>query len=255
MTWAITIGCYRLVDFIELSIKRCLRIFGDDCQIILSDDKSPESGRIREVADRYSCFYHCSKQRRSHFSGDIQSFVTAIEFSRLTGCDAALKLSQRLIPVLPKFRTSLEAALQERRINVALPGRMNPNQVARPQAKFYARFGFLTDVVAIRTGSITPEELIDTYRERFRKAQKHHDCLVETTWGHLLAHRFKDAYQIVHELTNHVPFKPKIYLRKAQSTVIDYQQVAAMEGLSGNYDLREWAVIEGKGYFCRPTTV
>jgi hypothetical protein len=254
--FAITIGTYRLADFVELNIKRCQTIFGEDTHILLSDDKSPESDAIAKLAARYGCDYLASNRRRSHFSGDMQAFVNAATYAHAADADIALKLSQRLIPVLPAFRECLERVFSNDNVSVASPGRPNRNQIARPQARFYTAFGILTDVLAFRRGSVTGADLIELYRERFTNAKSHGECLIETTWGALLSGpRLKGSHVTVPELTNHVPFQPKIYLRKSQSTTQDYQAVAALEDLHGNYDLREWIAIEKERYFCRPTAV
>lgn len=257
MTFAISIGCYRLADFIELNITRCRRIFGDDCCIMLSDDHCNnhphDSECIKKLADKHQVIYWSSKYQRSHFSGDIQAIVNAVKLADSADTDIALKLSQRLIPVLPAFRECIERAFGNPHVQMALPGRMDPMQIARPGARFYTNFGILTDVVALRRGAITPELLIQVYRERLQVGEPRSACLVETTFGWLMEHKFKGRTAILASLTNHIPMQPKIYLRKAQSSADDYKQVAAMEGLSGYYDLREWPQIERTEYFGRPT--
>src|SRR5207302_724487 len=94
-SWAITIGAYRLWDFVELNVCRCKVIFGDDVSICIDDDKSPESPKIEAVADKHGCHYICSTERRGHFAGDAQTIATCLAFGKQTGADYSLKLSQR----------------------------------------------------------------------------------------------------------------------------------------------------------------
>lgn len=255
MKWAITVGAYKLADFVTLNVCRCRVIFGDDVDICIDDDLSENSPKIREIAERYECGYVCSPVQRGHFAGDLQTFLTAIAFGKQTECDLVLKISQRVIPVLPAFREVAEKAFSNPEIIVALPGKPKMNQIARPAARFYSSFGILTDVVAIRNGALEPEELLDVYRKRFTTSTNHADSLIETTWGWLLAQKFKHSTAIIPEWTNHEAFKPKIYLRKSQAMESEYATLAAMHDLVGTWDVREWGLIEGKNYLCRPLVV
>lgn len=254
MTFAICIGCYRLPQFIELNVRRCRTIFGQDVPIILADDKSFESRAIEVLAEGLEVDYTCSPYRRSHFSGDWNAFVMSAAFASGLHKDIALKISQRLIPVLPRFRECIEEAFSDPNVQVALPGRPNPTQIARPQSRFYSKFGILTDVLAFRNGAITSTELVDLYRKRFTEGKTHQESLVECTWGWLLANRFEGKFRVLPELTNHTPMEPKIFLRKSQSIPRDYEQVARMEGMTQtDWPLFEWGIMEGKDYRCRPT--
>lgn len=255
MKWAITIGAYKLFDFVALNVCRCRVIFGDDVAILIDDDKSENSDRIREIAEKYDCSYVCSKMRRGHFSGDITTFINTLVFGKQVGCDIALKLSQRVVPVLPSFREAFEKAFANPQIQIVLPGKIGNNQIARPSARFFQLFGILTDVAAFRNGAIEPEELVSIYRERFTTGKNHADALVETLFGHLLATKFKDSAVVLPELANYQPFKPKPYLRKSQCLEREYQALADMHGLTGSWDVRDWGLIERQGYLCRPLCV
>lgn len=255
MTIAITIGAYRLTNFCKLNILRCRRIWGAEVPILISDDRSSESTLMKELADELECDYVCPDKRRSHFSGDFQTVLNSIQFAVEIGADVALKLSQRMIPVLPEFRTTMEDAFTDERCQVVLPGQLNPQQIARPGARFYRKFGLLTDAVALQSDAISPEELLDVYRERCRAADGKRapisDSFSETTFGHLLERKFPGPkHKLLDAWTHHQSGKPKLYLRKSQSSASDYAQVAAMEGLNiSDFDLREWISIEGRhGY-------
>lgn len=253
--FAITIGCYKLTDFIELNVRRCRTLFGEDVPILLSDDLSPISKEIEALADRHGCDYW-QEGRRSHFSGDMQACVNSLVFAKETNADVSIKISQRLIPVLPRFREMIEESFRDPEVCIVLPGRPHINQIARPASRFYSKFGILTDVIAVRNGALIPHDLAEIYRGRFRLGVKHADCLVETTWGWVLANRFKGGQvRVLDGLANHVPFQPKVFLRKSQAMEKEYRDVAAMEGVKGMFDIREWGRIEGKEYKCRPSVV
>lgn len=251
MTVAITIGAYRLVDFLRLNILRCRRIFGNDVAILLSDDRSNESQSIADLAADLSCDYVVSEKRRSHFSGDMSVFVNGLVYGRETGAAVVLKLSQRFIVVLPEFKEVLERAFNDPNCQVALPGRIPANQISRPGAVFYKRFGLLTDCVAFRPKCMEPEELISFYRDRCKDGRKPHDSFSECTWGALLDSKFPHSHKIVPEWTAHRPGKAKIYLRKSQSSESDYKQVAMMESVESptGWNLLEWRQIESRGEY------
>lgn len=255
LTFAITIGAYKLFDFVELNICRSRVIFGDDVAILIDDDRSENSDKIREIAEKYDCSYVCSEMQRGHFAGDLQTFVNSMVFCKSAKADVGLKISQRVIPVLPAFRECVEKAFENPQIQIALPGKINPRHIARPMARFYGQFGILTDVMAIRRDAMPPQELVDVYRKRFTGSPNHADSLIETTWGWILANRFPNAHVIIPEWTNHEPFKPKIYLRKSQALEREYAQIASMHGIEGTWNLAEWGMIERKNYLCRPLCV
>jgi hypothetical protein len=256
MTFAICIGSYRLLDFVELNILRCRRIFGQDTPILISDNLSPDSPAIEAMTRKYGVIYRCPTTPYSHFSGDVQSAINALALADATGSDVALKLSMRLIPVLPRFRECIEEAFAAPNIAAVLPARPIIQQMARPMARFYTKFGLLSDIAAIRRGAIKPERLMDVYRARCRSSKSGKDCLVESTWGWLLDHDLPGRFRLLPELSVYQPFQPKPYLRKAQCSVEDYIKVAAMEGINGrSWELREWGHIEGAKYFCRSREV
>lgn len=250
MTFAITIGSYRMPQFVELCVKRCRRLFGHDTPILISDDISDKSQQIKALADSLDCAYVVGEGQRGHFGGDMQAVLNSIVFGSQS--DVSLKISQRFIPVLPEFVDALERAFNNPRNKVALPGQMEARQIARPQAAFYGRFGILTDAIGIRTGAISEQELLDAYINRVRNPKARSDCFVETTFGWLLATKFKDAHVILPEWTNHKPFTAKVYLRKSQSNNNEYAKVAEMEDVKGDWDLREWGIIEKGFYMPKP---
>jgi hypothetical protein len=254
MTVAITIGAYALPDFVELCCRRC-RVLFPDAPILIADDLSAQSADIQARAERHHCMYVVSQNRRSHFSGDIQAIITALALAEAQECDIALKISQRFIPVLPEFRSSMERAFSDPSISLVLPGRVDRRQILRPQSQFFSKFGIQTDVVAIRRGSIAPQTLVDTYRDRVNNPKSKSDSLVETTIGYLAGTHFRGATAVVAEWTNHRAHTAKVFLRRCQSSQEDYQKLGVIEGIKGKWDLREWGMIERKSYRMKSTSV
>lgn len=258
MQTAITVGAYKMPAFVRLNVLRCRRIFGPDTCILISDDKSTESEAIENLAKELSCDYVVSKKRMSHFSGDCQSLLNAIVFGRECGADIALKLSQRFILVRPEFRTAMEKAFADPEVQIALPGRIPKNQIARPSSVFYSRFGLLSDVVAIRPNAIEPEEFLSIYRDRCAVGKHPAESFVETSLGFILDKKFGgNKHRLLTEWSVHNQGQAKIYLRKSQSSSSDYQQVAMMENVHSptGWDLREWREVELKNYRPKATHV
>lgn len=258
MKTAVTIGCYRMIPFIHLNVKRHRSLLGQETPILLSDDASKESKTISNLAQTMLCAYVSGERRRSHFSGDMQAFINALVFAKQHGAEIAVKISQRVIPVLPRFYEVMFRAFEDPSVEVVMPGQMKPRQIARPNNRFYLKFGSLTDVVAMRVSAVDPVELANFYRTRVQSSSEHLKSLVELTWGDLLADKFSlSKHRLLDEWTNMVPNQPKIYLRKSQATPGEYKKVAQMEGLPDYvFDLREWGQIEkGQHYMMRPTIV
>lgn len=247
---AIAIGCYKLTSFVELNVLRW-RLLLPDVPILLSDDCSDASKDIHAISEKYDCDYVCGTQRRSHFSGDMQTFINALIFGRELGVDIVVKCSQRVIPVWPELLAPMFKAFTEPECQIVLPGQIGKNQISRPAARFYARFGILSDLVAMRVGCIEPDELLAIYRARNSNG-KPSDSFSETTLGTLLATHFSgNRHRILPEWTNHRHGERKLYLRKSQSTSSDYVQIAAMSGIKADvstYPLAEWREIELKSY-------
>ncbi len=152
-----------------------------------------------------------------------------------------MKISQRFIP-LDGFETRLEAELDT--VDAVLPSRLQPNQIARPGASFYLYFGHLTDVVAFRANIFTPDVLAQAYNQGFGGMSKG-DLFSELAWD-----RLRNRFNIrrVEWMANHEIGKPKLYLRKATSMAHEYMQLAKQLNIDGQFDCREWKVIEGHAY-------
>lgn len=256
MTFAITIGCYRLADFIELNILQCREVFGKDVPILLSDDDSPESFQIQALAEKHGCYYTKSDSHMSHFSGDLQAILNMLNFTKQTGVDIGIKLSQRLIPMRPEFRQVAEAAFADPQTMVVVPGKPPRNQISTKAGMFYAQFEILSDVVAVWHDAIEPIELAEIYRQRVREGKQKFDCLVETTIHWLIHNRFHGKHHVaIQAWAEHKLGDPKAFLRKTQSVRSEYVQAGIKHGIDGRFDLREWINLEGNGYVGRTSVV
>lgn len=221
----------------------------------MSDDRSPLTPKIEKMAHDEGVDFTTTEKRNSHHGGDWQACINSLVYARQEGVDVAVKISQRLIPILPEFWGCMEDAFKEESVAVCLPGQMDRRQVARPSAMFFTKFPILTDVVGMRVDCVNPTRLLEIYKDKFKTAKSHHETLVEFAWNHLVNSDFKGRTKILDQWSTHEKFKQKYYLRKSQSTAAEYEKVAKMEGLTGVWNLHDWGLIEKKQYVCRPTIV
>jgi hypothetical protein len=236
--WAITIGSYAMPDFVELNVRQCQSLFPDG-EILVSDDASG----MESLAAKLGVMYTTSEKRRSHCSGDWQTFVHAASLGVQENADYCLKLSQRLIPCREGFRTLLETSLAQH--DVVLPCSMDPRVVTRPGQVMYTRFPILTDVVAWRTGALDPETLIRVYREAcgnkaFRRGQ-----IVEYAMHSMLT---VSGLRLARcpELASRQ--SPPLFLRKSSSHPMEYMELAKAHGITGAFSCAEWKDLEGSNY-------
>jgi len=245
MTIAFTISSYRLVPFVRLGLAQ-LRALSPDSPILVSDDPAPESAEIKKAAQDYHATYRAPTKRRGHFAGDFQSLVNALAFAQAAGADIAIKASQRFIFRKPESISVLHKVFDDPNICVATPG-----QPAKGGA--FTKFTTLSDIVAIRVGSISPEELLQMYRGRLMREQVPWASFIECAVDDLHHTKFPGRTVKVPELTNPTP--DPIYLRRYQSTEAQYRDTALTHGLNGLYPTEEWGKIEGRRYMCRPIVV
>lgn len=246
MNLSIVIGAYRLAPFVHLNILQCRKVFGD-VPILVSDDRSDESPSVQAVAEKLGCAYVCPPSRRSHTSGDLQSFINGAAFAEQMGSDVVLKLSQRLIPldgmdrlILPHFENPDTW--------IVLPGQPDKKTFARASAVFFNKFTALTDIVAWRPEQLPASKIAELYRAQCGGAKQRSDQFIEVFWGTLTSGVYKDHSVSVHELANPQLGKAKAFLRKAQSHQHEYANLAAAHGIDGDWTTAEWAHIEKKGY-------
>lgn len=238
---AITIGSYLLVDFVELNIACCRHVFGADVPILVSDDISKNSPEIRELCEKHKVHY-ATGGPRGHFAGDAMAAVNAICFARWKSAELALKISQRFIFIEPIAAEILSNHFGSPNIWLGVPGRISPHTIQQAASRFFANFSVLSDMVCIRTNSITPDMLKDRYEHRVRNATHDHDKLIESLWSNLLDTHFSGHTVFMNEFSH--PQRPPIYLRKAQSQPADYERVAMERGVKINPVLVEWSRME-----------
>ncbi len=252
---AITIGAYKAVDFIRLNIAACRRVFGDSTPILISDDHSAYSESIQALAGEEGCAYQGSSNRRSHCSGDWQAFINGCVFARSCGADVAIKLSQRFVPVDHRFKDLLLSPFSDPNVAVVYPSQMSKKQLARPGIKIYSMFSMLTDCFAWRASEVNPEMLLTTFVERQMTGDKT-ATVPEFAWRQIVDRDFPGRAVGVEKLSNPVYGETKCYLRKASAKQGEYHRLAVELGLDGgNFDLREWSLVEGAHYLPRPVVM
>lgn len=245
MTLAFTISSYRLASFVRLSLAQ-LRALSPDSALLVSDDPSPASEEIKAIANEYKAVYRCPTKRRGHFAGDFQSLVNALAFAEAAGANVALKVSQRFIFRKPESIAVIHRTFADPNICVATPGQPGKGGP-------FSKFTTLSDVVAIRVGSITPTDLLQMYRGRLMREKVPWASFIECAVDDLHHTKFPGRTAKLPELTN--PTTDPIYLRRYQASEQQYRQLALSHGFNGQFLTEEWGKIEGRNYFCRPMVI
>lgn len=241
MKVAITIGSFLMTDFVELNIRQCRHVFGEDVLILVSDDISKESPAIRDLCERLQV-YHIAGGPRGHFAGDLSAAVNALVFAQQHGADLAIKLSQRFMFAEPCCAEIIERYFTPADTWLAMPGRISAHTIKRHDSKFFSNLSVLTDLLIIRTGTITPAALKHRYESRVINAQNQVDRLVESCWANLMDCEFVGHTVRMPEFTNPFPGRPDIYLRKAQAEPADFELLARARGMKRfNPVLVEWS--------------
>lgn len=249
---AFTIGAYRLFDFIKLSALQLKRL-SPDSPILISDDPAQESQFIKKFADENGIAYRGARQKRGHFGGDFQSFINALVFAEAHGCDVAVKASQRFIFRKPESIEAIRTAFSDPNIAVATPGRPTVTTSHAPATKGFAAFGTLSDVVAIRVGSITAETLLHLYRARIIRERVPWASFIECLVDELHSNVFPGRTVKLAEWTN--PTADPIYLRRYQANERQYRDLALSHGFNGQFPLNEWGQIEQGAYMSKPVVI
>lgn len=252
MRIAYTVGAYRLFPFIKLSILQ-LRKLDPGCPILISDDPAPESVHIENLAKEVGCDYRGARVRRGHFAADFQSLVNALVFAEAVGADVAVKASQRFIFRKPEAIDVLRKCFANPNIMAATPGQPKHHNGSAP-ARGFGTFGTLSDVVAIRVGAMSAEQLLHLYRARIIREKVPWASFIECLVDELHSNVFPGRTMKLAELTN--PTQDPIYLRRYQANEKDYRELALTHGFNGQFPLAEWGQIEpGNAYFCRPVVI
>jgi hypothetical protein len=248
---AYTIGAYRLVSFIKLSILQ-LRKLDPDCSILISDDPSGESPHIQNLAKETGCEYRGARVRRGHFAADFQSLVNALVFAEACGANVAVKVSQRFIFRRPESVDVIRRAFENSHIMAATPGQPKVVNGSQP-AQGFGAFGTLSDIVAMRVGALSAEQLLHLYRARIIREKVPWASFIECLVDELHSNVFPGKTMKLQELTN--PTRDPIYLRRYQATEKDYRDLALSHGFNGLFPIGEWGHIENQNYMCRPVVI
>jgi hypothetical protein len=248
---AFTISSYRLHAFVRLGVLQ-LKELSPDSPILISDDPSPESSEIKKIAEELGCNYRCPTKRRGHFAADYQGLVNSLAFAQAAGCDVGVKVSQRFIFRKPESISVLRKAFEDSNIMVATPGQPATSSNNRPSGGF-AKFTTLSDIVAIRVGALSPDDLLQMYRGRLIREKVPWASFIECATDDLHHSKFPGKTVKMPELTN--PTGDPIYLRRYQASERQYRDLATKHGFGGIFPVTEWGQIEGKSYMCRPVVV
>lgn len=254
MKFAITVSAYLMDDFVRLNLEMCQRVFPGS-PVLVSDDKSHRSDEIEKAAHQYGASYICSNKRRGHFCADVQSWANALAFGESVRSDVSIKISFRLILLDPTLRTDFEDLFSNSICDMAVPQKIRPEQLRRRESHTFAMVPCLSDVILMRTGVMSPTELINYYRHKIQNERAPHSSLVESLAYDLLMGKFKDRSKMLESLSFHYPGQPHRYLRKCQNHQIQYVDLARKLGLLGAWDVREWSHIERGSYRPKPVLV
>jgi len=248
MKFAACLGSYALPHFVDLNIRWLKAVFGN-IPILVSDDKSYESAKIKAVTAAHGCSYYQSRERRGHFGGDVQAIVNAITFGQQTGADISIKISQRFLILSPDIKSKAEQIFAGEKIFCALPGRVPPAQIKGH--KGFAHYPYLTDVMFFAPQRIEASFIKNFYDTCWKTATKWHELLVEISVAKLMQEQWKDKHTLFNEITAHEAGKPFRFLRRYMNTPDDYKRVAERVGLTGHFSTSEWRKLEPK-YLVRP---
>lgn len=249
---AFTISSYRLHDFVKLGLKQ-LQKLSPDSSILVSDDRGPESEMIRQTAEEHGAIYRCPAIRKGHFANDYASIMNSVAFAEAAGADVAIKVSQRFIFRKPESIDVIHKTFSDPNILAATPGQPRVMPGKGRAANGFGKFTILSDVVMIRVGAITPEDLLIMYRERLLREKVAWASFVECAVDELHSNKFPGRTARVEELTN--PTTDPIYLRRYQAAEGQYRELASSHGFGGIFPTVEWAQIEQRNYLCKPVVV
>lgn len=249
MTTAITIAAYALPSFVDLCLASCRSIFGD-APLLVSDDRSRESPRIAAAAKRHGATYCVSKRRRGHLAGDWQGFLNSALWAKGNGCDIALKLSQRFIPLSSGFRSLVEQPFRDPDLWLLHTSKLPPSSVHPMHHATYCQQPLLGDCVAWRPECLDAATL-EAAHKRVTQIKGADYAYAEVILNYL-THCVVQGHSLG-SVGLADPGEPPSFLRKIQSHRQDYERAAQRLGVKGEFCLKEWREIEpGREYFCVP---
>lgn len=254
MKVAITVGAFLLHDFVDLNLRQCRRVFPDS-PLLVSDDISPRSNDIAKIAKNAGATYIGSNSRRGHFAGDFTAILNAITFAQAHKSDLAVKVSQRFIFKNEVARTLLLDKFEQTLMSYGLPGRMTVDTV-RPGGTFsFTMMPVLTDLMVFRVSDCDPEAMACEYKKKvsaeWGTATGTYIEAIANDWAYS---RFKDKTVFLDDFTKHINGRHggDLYLRRNQNHKESYIELAREHGINGDFNLGEWASLEGRAYYPRP---
>lgn len=253
MRLAFTIGAYRLYDFVKLGLHQ-LADLSPESPVLVSDDLSPESKAIEQLAGNMGVEYRCSQKKRGHFGGDFQALINAMAFAESHDCDVAVKVSQRFIFRERDAIDVIETTFSDDNICVATPGQPR-RAIGNKSTQGFTKFAVLSDIVMIRVGCLSPAELLEIYRDRIRREIVPWKEFIECVVHELHTNKFPGRSVLVKEFTDHQDPARPIYCRRYQTVEAEYIKLANKHGFGGRFPVNEWGQIEGPRYFAKPLVV
>lgn len=248
MKFAISLGTYSLTGFARLNLAYLRKVFGDATPIIIYDGKSENSPEIQQIALEYGCAYLPERANRGHFSGDIQSAVTAIAFAQQYDCDIGIKLNQRTILLSPDIPKLLAEAFSDPQVTLVTPAPYPLESIVDSESRFHSRFRQAVDVLCFRASEWDAQGVADRYRLQWTTGTSKYDCYSEEFWANEVK-RIGPAHRTVDWLTAHELGKPFKYLRKIQNSESDYSKAAIEIGLPvASYRTQEWSKLKPGEY-------
>jgi len=251
--FAAAVGCAGFPHFTELNVCLLREVFGNDLPIVICDDRSQDSSRNEQVAERRDCYFKSDDTPRGHFAGDVQAFMDALSLAEGLGADIAIKMSQRAMVASRDLQAIVEAKFTtDPNCLAVMAGRPNPKRI-RPGHQQYARFPLLTDIVFMRVGKeLTADFIKAEYEKQVREGTKYWECFVEVFWDRLRTTTLNGRIHLSQELTDHRGGMAPLYLRRYQNTEAEYLARAQRYGITvTGWQLGERAKLT-KSYDPRP---
>ncbi|HEU0069505.1 MAG TPA: hypothetical protein VFQ26_09660, partial [Nitrospiraceae bacterium] len=146
----------------------------------------------------------------------------------------------------------IQKVFSDSNICVATPGKPTPRTNNRA-SKGFGAFTTLPDIVMIRVGCISPQDLLVMYRERLIREKTPWASFLECAVDDLHNRKFPGRTVKLEEFTN--PTDNPIYLRRYQASEQQYRELAVTHGMNGRFPCEEWGQIELRNYVCKPVCV
>lgn len=255
MKFAITSGSYRLPEFIELQIQQIRVCFGEDTPILICDDHSDQSPRIKAICEREGVTLMESRVKRGHFAGDMVTICNSIPFALAHKATIAVKVSQRFIFRTPAASAVLERVFSDPNIVFALPGKMRPDTLRPGGSAMFTAMPILSDMMAFRANAVDPRMLLEMWRRKCATEHFQWSQWVESLACDWVDQTFAGRSVKMDEFANPTFGQEPMYLRRNQHYKHDYLDLARRHGINGAFELAEWKNIERHAYNPSPVLI